>query len=521
MSIRYNIVNFWKTTISKKKKIIETSTFSTTIIVKNEKIIVSIDDKTIDMKIENNIKKRMQTKNVFIKKNFQNYTKTLISMKNLMMKNLRNLIRTIFIRSHQICAKNATNQKNFFFFNNVFHSHIRSCSKKKSLMKIIQKKISNLFIIKFSISFAMKNELDFRFHQYAIVWFRVTMKSQIKTIVDTKCSMSLIDENYLKNILFNLIISKMSVSINVRDIDNALHECITYVMLNVFLDGTSQIVSIRKQLHKEFHVVKNFKCKILLKMNILNVEQMNINLINKIMTISICKNLVVSIRITFKSNVRIRKIVHSKKKIIISVKSVVKISTYLKKKKFFDNKNYFFESNQTNFTIAFEKIEDFYTHICDCNFSFVQIKNDLLISMTLFKRSRLDTLIEYEKKMLSNKNWISWNSRCLERERTLCLIKKLRSNKSKSEFSKNHLRDQKSSISIKPIFKINHRLIKKTVELKPNRNIIEIKLYNEVTVFEDHENAENFEKLMKKYDSLWKKKIRWSKFSNQFTCRFH
>ena len=70
------------------------------------------------------------------------------------------------------------------------------------------------------------------------------MKFQMKTIIDTECSMSLIDENYLKNILFNLIINKISASVNVRDINNVLHECIIYVKLNIFLNGTFQIVSI-------------------------------------------------------------------------------------------------------------------------------------------------------------------------------------------------------------------------------------------------------------------------------------
>ena len=102
----------------------------------------------------------------------------------------------------------------------------------------------------------------------------------------------------------------MSVSINVRDINNVLHECITYVMLNVFLNDTFQIVSIRRQLHREFHVMKNLKCKIFLKINILNAEQMTINLTNKIMMIPICKNLMMSIKIILKSNARIRKIVH-------------------------------------------------------------------------------------------------------------------------------------------------------------------------------------------------------------------
>ena len=224
------------------------------------------------------------------------------------------------------------------------------------------------------------------------------MKSQMKTIADTECPMSLIDEKYLKNILSNLIINKMSASVNVRDIDNALHECIIYVMLNIFLNDTSQTVSTREQLHRKFHVIKNLKCKIFLKMNILNAKQMNIDLINKIIIIFICKNLVISIKIIFKSNIRIKKIVHSKKKIIISSKSVVKISTYFKKKKLSDNRDYLFEFNQTNFIAIFEKVESFYTHICDYNFSFVQIKNDLFISMILFKRVRLNTLTEYEKK---------------------------------------------------------------------------------------------------------------------------
>ena len=284
------------------------------------------------------------------------------------------------------------------FFNNVFHSHIRSCSEKKPLMKIIQKKISNLSVIKFFVSFAMKNELDFRSYQYAIVWLRVAMKSQIKAIVDTECSMNLIDENYLKNILSNLIISKMSVSVNVRDIKNALHKCITYVILDIFLNESFETVLTWKHIHREFHIVKNLKCKFFLKMNILNAQQMKTNLFNKIMMIFICKNLIISIKIILKSNAQIRRMMHSKNEIVISVKSVIKMFTYLKKIFFFENRNYFFESNQANFVVVLKKIENFYIHICDCNLFFVQIRNDLFMSIVLFKRARLDTLIKYEKK---------------------------------------------------------------------------------------------------------------------------
>ena len=114
--------------------------------------------------------------------------------------------------------------------------------------------------------------------------------------------------------------------------------------------------------------------------------------------------------------------------------------------------------------------------------------------------------LNIKKKELSNKNWISWNNRCFECEKTLRLIKKFRS---ETEFSSNYLRNSKSSIKF--VFEISYRLIKKTVDFKSNQYTIEIKLYNDVTMFNDHENAKNFEKLIKKYDSLWKKKNTRSK----------
>ena len=54
--------------------------------------------------------------------------------------------------------------------------------------------------------------------------------------------------------------------------------------------------------------------------------------------------------------------------------------------------------------------------------------------------------------------------------------------------------------------KISHRLIREAAGLKPNRGTTETKLYNGVTVFGDHENAKDFEELVKKYDSLWNEK---------------
>ena len=399
MLTHFDIVNFWKTTISKKKN------------YRSEYIFNNYDRRKrknyrLNRWQNNRYENRKQYQKAYAseKRFYKKKSEFSKSCENINLNEKFNDEKSnefysynLHSKSSDVCKKCDKSKKNFVF-NNVFHSHICSCSKKKPLVKIIQKKNSNLSVIKSFALFAVKNELDFRSYQYAIVWFRMTIKPQMKRIVDTKCSMNLIDENYLKNILSNLIISKMSISINVRDIENALHECITYVILNIFLNESFETTLIREHIHRKFHIVKNLKCKIFLRMNILNAKQMKINLFNKIMMIFICKNLIISIRIALKPNAQIRRVMHSKNEIVIFVKSVIKMSTYLKKKKLFENRNYLFESNQTNFVVVLKKIENFYIHICDCNLSFVQIKNNLFMSIILFKRVRLDTLIEYEKK---------------------------------------------------------------------------------------------------------------------------
>ena len=224
------------------------------------------------------------------------------------------------------------------------------------------------------------------------------MNNFIEIVANTNCSMNLINEFYLLKILSNVSISQMPAPVNVRGIGNVHHECNFYVMLDLFLNGTSMIKSARGQLHREIHIVKNLKCKLLLKMNILKTKQINLNMLNKIMTIPICKNLMISIRITPKSNARIKRIVHSKKNTVIFVKTITKIPTYLKNKKLSNDKNFLFELNQKKLTAALKKTNGFYIHVCDCNLFFVQIRNDLTISVIISRRSRLSILIEYEKK---------------------------------------------------------------------------------------------------------------------------
>jgi hypothetical protein len=143
--------------------------------------------------------------------------------------------------------------------------------------------------------------------------------------------------------------------------------------------------------------VNDLKCKIFMRLNIMTSEEMTINLTNKFFVILICENLVIFIKINFKSNSRIRRIIHSKKSIKISSNSIVSIFTYLRDKKLSCNRDFLFELNNDILTKSLSDLDEFYTHVCDCNLTFVHVKNALINSMMISLKTRLEIFIEYEK----------------------------------------------------------------------------------------------------------------------------
>ena len=233
--------------------------------------------------------------------------------------------------SSEICKK-CDSKKKTFSSNNKFHDHVRNCTSKNEKKSTEKNEISKLSLIKSFVFKTIKNGLSFRSYQYASVWLRIEMKEIIETVANTKCSMNLIDEIYLTDIFSNAIISKMPAPINVRSIGNVVHENSIYFVLKIFLNEIADAKPARGQLTRKFHIIPDLKCRVLISMNILKPEKINIDLINKIMIIPTCRNLIVIIRIAPKPNAKIKKIIHVKNETIISVKTVAKVPTYLKKK---------------------------------------------------------------------------------------------------------------------------------------------------------------------------------------------
>jgi hypothetical protein len=221
--------------------------------------------------------------------------------------------------------------------------------------------------------------------------------SVIEEVVDTKCVMFLVNTNYLNLTLSRVTILKMSALINVRDINNALHQSCFYVMLDLYLNDLINEKKARDHIRRKFHLIDDLKCKLLMNLNVMISKEMMINLTNKLLIISTCENLMISIRINLKSNSRIRRIIHSKKSIKVFLNSIISILTYLRDKKLSFNRDFLFESNNDILTKSLNDLDDFYTHVCDCNLAFVHVKNARIDSVIISSRTRLDIFTEYEK----------------------------------------------------------------------------------------------------------------------------
>jgi hypothetical protein len=177
------------------------------------------------------------------------------------------------INSSEICRKCDVKRKTFKF-NNAFYSHIRVCKDDETKINILaNQKFENVLIVKSSVKNTIKKNYDFRFYQYVIVWMQISLKkSSIKRITNTKCVVFLMNWKYLTTILLNVNIQNMLAFINVRDIKNILHQFNFYAFLNLYLLDIIDDKKIKEHIHREFHIIDELKCKILMKLNIMISE---------------------------------------------------------------------------------------------------------------------------------------------------------------------------------------------------------------------------------------------------------
>ena len=222
--------------------------------------------------------------------------------------------------------------------------------------------------------------------------------SIIKTILDyfcldTKCEMSMIDREYLKKIILDStsrIITEAETKVRNIKINVIIsNECIKLeVKISEFLLDRSALTKITEI----FHIVDNLTTKILIEMNIIDLERMKLDA--KQLIIESCKNISVNLISTSVSRFKIKKVMMCLNITTISSHINQFIAAIIRDKfKNLSDRDFMFHSAHDS---RFNQENDILSHIVNVNFSCVHIRNTSDDTIVISRRCRLKMLQKYE-----------------------------------------------------------------------------------------------------------------------------
>ena len=166
-----------------------------------------------------------------------------------------------------------------FPLNNALHQHLRStCQapkqfkdpKKAKLVTVMYAKPKKEVIIT-STAPRTNGSPGYGFCKWqyitANIQFNKDLQSQVHIVcLDTGCTMTLINRDFLKEVTLNAIIKKMASIVSVRGIRPREHSLVDYATINLYFPRNECCTT---AIHQEVHIVNGFKTKMLINMDIL------------------------------------------------------------------------------------------------------------------------------------------------------------------------------------------------------------------------------------------------------------
>ncbi|KAL8814451.1 MAG: hypothetical protein Q9191_008550, partial [Dirinaria sp. TL-2023a] len=216
-------------------------------------------------------------------------------------------------------------------------------------------------------------------------------------IPDSDCGMSCIDRQFLGKKVPNYI-AKLTSSIKIRGVDNAVASSSKYVNLKISLpdkmsqDQHSAVAKIRRQMH----IVDDLKANMLIDSDIMSLEDMEVNYPTSIMAIDSCNNIRVPMSVIAAD--KIHRVVRALSTIVVSANSIMMIPTRLRGKSDLpsDRELMFTPYRQTSTRFGADG-DGILSHIVDANMCAMQVNNISNESVTVARNCRLGTVHEYEK----------------------------------------------------------------------------------------------------------------------------
>ena len=130
----------------------------------------------------------------------------------------------------------------------------------------------------------------------ANVQFNKNPQSQVHNMcLDTGCTMTLIDRDFLNKVAPEAIIKKLTFPVSIRNIGPGKHSLVNYTTINLYLPRNNQHTA---AITRKVHVVDRPKAQMLIGMDILVRESITIDTGNKQATIGSCNDIVIPFEVT-------------------------------------------------------------------------------------------------------------------------------------------------------------------------------------------------------------------------------
>lgn len=355
-----------------------------------------------------------------------------------------------------------------FYFNNKLHRHFRDCkiTEKSKHDQIIANVMTALASM---MNSAYKREdfhdFAFRTHQYASMKGILTLSSSSHDFcMNSGILMFLIDREFLSKHVSNVLICQLSSSIKIRKIRIKMHDSTEYVVLNLFL--SEKIMKEPKITHLtiEFHLMNDLKANVLVEMNVMRLEKMIMNFEKKIITISICENVKISITIQ-KKGVPINRTVRAVTQITVSVEKIMTVSVKVRGVAPPTDRDYSFYSKK-DWLLGSKG--GFFAHVTDSEVKAVQVKNTSVKPFVISKNFKIEHLKDYSKEEC-------FLTTSKDRHLAILSVKRL---------------DLKKTLK-----GINAE--------KSNSNVMKIVLSNDITVYENQKTIKKLIAIAEKTSQIW------------------
>ena len=233
----------------------------------------------------------------------------------------------------------------------------------------------------------------FRGWHYATIEVKFTITGPLHTIcMDTGCTMSLIDRNFLSREISGAAIQRMASSISVRGLGTTSHNTNEYTLLSFYIPGMDGRTAL---VRREVHIVEELRAKVLMGIDIMGSEGITVDMSKKMAIIHSCDGISVPLSVTTRSNQRLHRPVLSKEVTTIPPRTVTMIPI----KRHADlpqDRDFLFEPQYNGITKRLEQTGSIYAHVVDCNMTHVQVHNGSNNAFTLPTNTRLGILIEYD-----------------------------------------------------------------------------------------------------------------------------